>query len=248
MEVYMGFIHVQGLEDAFISRLVEERKRGIYIHLQQFIERVNPAIEQLNLLIRIGAFRFTGKNKKELLWEANFLQKKNKNHHTENALFKEKPLAFQLPELKQHPLDDAMDEIELLGFPVGNVFDLVDDQPADYISARALESYIGQEISMLGYLITIKPVHTIHNEVMQFGTFIDANGDWLDTMHFPPVDRQYPLTGKGFYRLKGKVVEEFGVCSLEVNFCRKTGIRDKDGKGNATPKDKTDQQPFVERG
>jgi DNA polymerase-3 subunit alpha len=232
-DVYIGFIHVQGLEETFAAGIVEERNaHGVYQHLQHFIERTKPQIEQLNLLIRVGALRGSGKNKKELLWEANFLQKKSKNHPTTNPLFIEKPIKFHLPALKQHPLDDAIDEIELLGFPLCNVFELVNDNPFNYIPAADLQKYIGQEIQVLGYLIVTKPVNTIHKQVMYFGTFIDAAGDWLDTIHFPPVEKQYPLTGKGFYQMKGKVVEEFGVYSVEVHFCKKLGIRDRADQAN----------------
>lgn len=75
--VYMSFIHVQGLEEALIAKIIEERNRnGNYLHLQDFIERTRPGIEQLNTLIRIGTLRFTGKNKKELMWEAILLTEK----------------------------------------------------------------------------------------------------------------------------------------------------------------------------
>ena len=116
--VFMGFIHVQGLEEQFVASVLENRKRdGLFLNLSDFIERLLPGIEQLNILIRIGAFRFTGKSKKELLWEANFLNRKKSAQERSGFLFHEKPQAFHLPELKQHPLDDALDEIELLGFP-----------------------------------------------------------------------------------------------------------------------------------
>jgi DNA polymerase-3 subunit alpha len=248
-EVYIGFIHLSGLEEQFASRFLEERlQHGEFIHLQHFIERMAPSIEQLNLLIRIGAFRFTGKSKKTLLWEANFLQKKNKMHSAEAILFAEQPVTFELPALAQHPLDDAIDEIELIGFPLCNVFELVDDDPAAYVKARELPQFLGKEVSVLGYLIVTKPVNTIHNETMYFGTFIDVKGDWLDTIHFPSVEKRYPLTGKGFYQMKGKVVEEFGVYSVEVNFCKKTGIRDRAQKANELFKDdKSYQQVFVKR-
>jgi hypothetical protein len=42
------------------------------------MERVPAGIEQVKILIRCGAFRFTGKTKKELLWEAHFLTTKEK--------------------------------------------------------------------------------------------------------------------------------------------------------------------------
>ena len=56
INVYMGFIHVQGLQEALILQIIEQRNRhGNYLYLQDFIERTRPGIEQLNILIRIGA-------------------------------------------------------------------------------------------------------------------------------------------------------------------------------------------------
>ena len=232
--VHMGFIHIDGLEEKLCADLIRERtKSGNYLHLQDFIERLRPGLEQLNILIRIGAFRFTGKNKKELLWEANFLQKKNSNHSTAGSLFKEKPLEFRLPILQQNPLDDAIDEIELLGFPLCNVFELADDDLTKYIPAAEISNHLGKEVLVLGYLITSKPVNTIHNETMVFHTFLDSEGNWLDTVFFPPVVKRTQVNGKGFYRMQGKVVEEFGVYSVEVNYAKKIGIKSRDQKPNA---------------
>lgn len=248
-DVHMGFIHIQGLEEALILQLTDERtKNGNYHHLQDFIERVKPGIEQLNILIRIGAFRFSGKNKKELLWEANFLQKKNSKHTVDSLLFKDTPVAFQLPALNQQPLDDAIDEIELIGFPICNVFELADDDPNNYLPADEIEKHLGKEVHVLGYLITTKPVQTIKKEMMYFHTFIDAKGDWLDTVFFPQTANHSPVTGKGFYSMKGKVVEEFGVYSVEVSYCKKIGIKDRAQKANELlKKDKKVEQMLVER-
>ncbi|MES2647652.1 MAG: DNA polymerase III subunit alpha [Bacteroidota bacterium] len=231
--VHIGFIHVHGLEETLILHLLEDRGQfGEFEHLQDLIERVKPGLEQLNTLIRIGALRFTGRNKKELLWEANFLQKKSSKHSVDSLLFKEEPVTFQLPVLHQQPLDDAIDEIELLGFPVCNVFELVTDNPGSYIAASEIENLLGKEVMVLGYLITSKPVHTIRNETMYFHTFIDANGDWLDTVFFPQTARRYPVTGKGFYSMKGKVIEEFGVYTVDVYYSNKIGIKDRAQKAN----------------
>ncbi len=77
-EVYVGFIHIKGLQTKLTETIIEERKAsGTYLHLPDFIERANAGLEQINTLISVGAFYFTGKSKKRLLWEANFLQKKN---------------------------------------------------------------------------------------------------------------------------------------------------------------------------
>jgi DNA-directed DNA polymerase III PolC len=231
--VFMGFVHVQGLEEQSMLSTIENRKRaGPFLHLPDFIERLNPGIEQLNILIRIGAFRFCGKTKKELLWEANFLYKKNTSPPGSGFLFREQPQQFQLPELVQHPLDDALDEIELLGFPLCNVFELAKEDPRDFLPARDLFLYHGKQVSVMGYLITSKPVNTITNEIMHFHTFLDAEGEWLDCIFFPNTSRYHPVTGKGFYAMKGKVVEEFGVYSVEVTECRKIGLRERNAFPN----------------
>ncbi len=226
--VIMGFIHVQGLEEHLIQSLIENRmKMGEFENLSDFIERVSPGMEQLNILIRIGAFRFSGKTKKELLWEANFLHKKNTSPSTTGFLFHEEPLHFKLPELIQHPLDDALDEIELLGFPLCNIFELSMEDPLNFLPARELPHCLGKQVSIMGYLVTSKPVNTITNETMHFHTFLDAEGEWLDCIFFPATSRYFPVTGKGFYAMKGKVVDEFGVYSVEVTECRKIGLRDR---------------------
>jgi DNA polymerase-3 subunit alpha len=231
--VTIGFVHIQGLEQELATKIIDERNRdGKYKHLQDFIERIKPGIEQLNLLIRIGAFRFTGKNKKELLWEANFLHKKTLHHDTNSLLIPDEPVEFSLPALKQFPLDDAIDEIEILGFPVCNPFMLVNDELGRYIPATDIHLHHGKEIEVLGYLVTSKPVYTIKKETMYFHTFIDANGDWLDTIFFPDTASRYPVTGRGFYSMKGKVVDDFGVYSVEVSYCKKIGIKDRTEVGN----------------
>ena len=61
---------------------------------------------------------------------------------------------------------------------------------------------------------------------MNFGTFIDVAGDTIDTVHFPEAVRKYPFMGKGIYRMKGRVTEEFGYYSLEVGQMEKLRLID----------------------
>ena len=229
-DVYVGFVHVRGLEFSFVERLLEERqRRGGYISLPDFIERTAAGSEQLELLIRVGALRFTGKSKKQLLWEGDFLQKKNKAHSAVcQPLFREAPVSYTLPVLPGHLLDDCYDDIELLGFPVDDPFTLVDDDPGRYVAARGIGDFLGQVVTVLGYHVTHKPVRTVKDEMMSFGTFLDAAKDWVDTVHFPVIHARYPPRA-GFYRISGKVVEEFGVYSIEVTHLEKVGIKQRTG-------------------
>jgi DNA polymerase-3 subunit alpha len=160
------------------------------------------------------------------LWEANFLQKKNQPElHAGLALFDEPPVEFTLPKLVDYPLDDLYDEIEILGFTLSNPFALVDDDPSKYVMARDLEKYNGKIVTVLAYFIARKHVVTKHNDEMFFGTFVDAELDWIDTVHFPDIAKNYPLHTGGFYRMMGKVVEDFGVYSLEVHKMLRVGYK-----------------------
>ncbi|GAC1388293.1 MAG: hypothetical protein NVSMB45_18080 [Ginsengibacter sp.] len=226
-EVYAGFIHIKRLQSKLLERIIQERNaNGPYLQLQDFIERTNVGLEQLNTLISIGAFRFTGKSKKRLLWEANFLQKKNQSAlHIGNALFNDQPVEFTLPELIDNPLDDLYDEMEIMGFTVTNPFLMVDDDPNKYVQANDMCKHFGKTITSLVYFIARKHVITKNDDEMFFGTFVDKNLDWIDTVHFPDSARNYPLHTSGFYRVTGKVVEDFGVFSLEVYRMIKVGYK-----------------------
>lgn len=228
-DVYVGFVHLKSFQEELAENIIEQRRKyGHFLHLQDFIERTGITLEQLNILVSIGAFRFTGKTKKHLLWEANFFQKKNKTHVPDSSsLFQEKPLDFTLPELADHPLDDLYDELEILDFPLCNPFALVGEDPYQHVLAKDLHKFIGKNVTVITYFINHKVVPTVRNDIMTFGTFIDANLDWIDTVHFPQALQRYPLQGKGFYRITGKVVEEFGVYSIEVSKMIKAGYKER---------------------
>jgi DNA-directed DNA polymerase III PolC len=227
-DVFVGFIHVKGLEQAFVERVLEMREHfGPYTGLADLIERTAVTSEQLDILIRTDALRFTGKSKKQLLWEGDFLQKKTRHSAAmPNPLFREAPLSFTLPVLPVYPLEDYYDDVELLGFPVDDPFVLADDDPSRYLPARDLPNHIGHIVTVFGYHITHKPVRTIKGETMSFGAFLDVNRDWIDTVHFPPIHAAHPPQA-GFYRITGKVIEEFGVCNLEVTHIEKAGIKNR---------------------
>jgi error-prone DNA polymerase len=225
--IFIGFIHVQNLENKLADLLVEERnKNGLYVDLPDFIKRTSITREQLILLIRLNAFRFTGKTKKELLWEAHMLLTSKEKKPQMKNLFEEKPKTFQLPPLEQEAIEDAYDELELLGFPASmTMFDLLKTNFRGNILARNLKDNIGKTIRILGNLVNIKYVRTVKNETMHFGCFLDTEGEFFDTVNFPDSLRNYPFKGSGVYLILGKVVEEFGFPSIEVHKMAKLPLK-----------------------
>ena len=84
---------------------------------------------------------------------------------------------------------------------------------------------------------------------MCFGTFLDCNGDWIDTVHFQPSLKKYPIQGKVVYKITGKVVAEFNFITIEVSKLERQHYRS-DIKTTAfynpkdNPKDKDNNNPF----
>ena len=64
--------------------------------------------------------------------------------------------------------------------------------------------------------MTIKYVTTVKRDMMNFGTFLDHEGNFFDTTHFSYSLNRFPFRGKGVYLILGKVVAEFGFPSVEV--------------------------------
>ena len=225
-DVFIGFVHVGNLENATGRAIQEEReKNGPFSSLEEFIHRVEVTLEQLILLIRIGALRFTGKKKAELLWEVHLLLGKHKPNTHFQSLFPVRSRPFRLPELQHLPVEDAYDEIELLGWPVSmTAFDLLQTRFRGEIMARQLSAFIGKKVRMMGNLVTVKYVRTVKREIMHFAAFLDAEGEFFDTVHFPDSLTRFPFRGDGVYLILGKVVEEFGFPSLEVEKMEKMPI------------------------
>lgn len=217
-DAYLGFIGIQGLEEKVIKIIPHERAaNGPYLHLEDFVKRTCIPLEQAIILIRLGALRFTGKDRKTLLWDVHqylgFKQKKV--NHAE--LFKISYKTYQLPALADSDLENAYTELELLGYPLNyNMFDFLKTPFRGEVMAADLPRYLGQTVRMVGNYVCEKTVHTVKNNKMWFGTFLDARGDFFDTTHFPNTSPQYPFKGKGCYLILGKVVEDFGFQSIEV--------------------------------
>lgn len=219
IDAYLGFIGINGLENKYIELIPQERKTGgIFIGLEDFLKRTAIGLEQAVILIRVGAMRFTGKSKKTLLWDVHMLLggKSKPTNHSE--LFKIEAVEYAMPELRGTKIEDAYHELELLGFTLTlSMFDLLKTTYRGGIRTNDLIKYLGQTVKMVGWYVCEKTVHTKNNKKMWFGTFLDADGNFFDTTHFPNNTPTYPFKGSGCYLILGKVVEDFGFPSIEVS-------------------------------
>ncbi|AWX43601.1 DNA-directed DNA polymerase [Flagellimonas maritima] len=215
-DIFLGFQHLQGLEKRTMIAIVEVRVNGKFHSLEDFIERVPLGIEQLDILIRIDTFKCLGKEKRSLLWQAHYAYNNMTVHREQQPLFKVQHRHFTLPKFTVTDLENAFDQMELLKFTLCDPFLLLEKPPTNKLLSMNLASHLDKEVMIYGYLVTAKNTSTHKGDAMYFGTFLDQAGEWIDTVHFPPVAKSYPFRGKGIYRITGKVVSEFGFLSIEV--------------------------------
>lgn len=224
--IYLGFGYLKSLEVLVIKRILTERQLyGSYKSLDDFIDRVIISIEQLTILIRIDAFRFTGRSKIELLWQAIFKLQATKARTSQAKLFKPKHKQFQLPSLKTSLVENAYDQLELLGFPLCNYFDLIDEPLHHHILASDMKNHINQRVLLYGTLVNTRFHKSSQGKLMRFCTFTDREGAYFDTVHFTKVVDTYPITGIGVYACYAKVTEEFDFCSLDIIWSKKLAFK-----------------------
>ncbi|RMB62957.1 DNA polymerase III subunit alpha [Dokdonia sinensis] len=215
-EIYLGFQHIQGLEKQIMIDIMNDRHINTFTSLDNFKERIEISLEQLDLLVRINAFRTINKDKRALLWEVYFKESNAPKDINQQKLFKTSIKDFILPKFPITDLEKAFDQLELLGFPLFDPFLILQEEPSHHLIASELSGYLNKQITIYGYLVTAKKTSTSRGDRMCFGTFLDLTGKWLDTVHFPPSLKKWPFQGKGVYRISGKVVTEFGFLTLEV--------------------------------
>lgn len=214
--IYLGMMYLRDLESRVVERILKERiLHGYFVSLEDFLDRVTISVEQLSILIRIDAFRFTKINKHELLWKAHLMLSKN-DRLEHPKLFPPRHQKFQIPKLHTTNLETAFEQLELLGFSLCSPFELLAEPLKNSNGQQNLKRYLNKHIDIYGYLITVKNTSTHNGKHMHFATMVDQHGEVFDTVLFPPVAAKYHFRGKGIYRFYGKVVEEFGFLSIEV--------------------------------
>jgi len=216
--LYLGFQHLKSLDLKTAELLVSERlENGLYTSLEDFINRVPIGIEGIQILIFIGAFRFTGKPKNELLIIARLILINFKPEHRHLLLIREPVKEYKLPTVERSPFEDAFDEIELLDFPVSvTPFNLLQTKFRGDVMARDLTKHHKKTVRMLAYLISRKHVPTKRGD-MYFGTWIDAEGEFFDTAHFADCLKQYPFKGGGCYLLLGQVEVDYHFPTITIS-------------------------------
>ena len=217
IDIYLGFMLLNNLNSDFIQNIVSERElNGAFTSVENFINRVQTGLESIQTLIFIGAFRGTRKSKSQLIIEARMLLVNHKASINSPLLIDEPTKEFQFPLIERSYLEDAFDEMELLGFPVScTPFELLETNYKSNVVAKNLINHIKKEVKLIAYLVSIKQVPTKAG-MMFFGTWIDDDGDYFDTAHFPKSLINYSFKGGGCYLLLGIVEVDYHFPTITI--------------------------------
>jgi len=216
-KIYLGFHLIKSFDSQMGKKITEERvHHGPFSDLNDFLERIPIGIEQLILLMRMDAFLFTGKDKRTLLWEAHLKVNKSMNPISHQDLFRLAPKEYKIPALSHSKEEAIFDQMELLEFPILSPFTIVRPDPTPFILAKDLHRFEKKNVWIKGYLIHAKRTITSKGEHMFFGTFLDEEGEWLDTVHFPQVAARFPFRGKGIYKIYGTVLMEYDCTNIQA--------------------------------
>lgn len=222
-EMRIGYMQIQGLSKKCSETLLREReKKGPYSSFTDFLKRIRLDQSDIRLLVRAGCFdNIEGiKRRPALQWELLAAHRQKGTGET-LPLFDDGPI--NLPETLPYDEKTVLNqEIDTLGMLASRhpltlyreVLGRVNTVPA-----VELGEHVGEKVTMAGWWITGKPVSTKHGEPMEFVTFEDTTATF-ETTFFPRAYARFcqKLTRHRPYLLRGRVEEEFGVATLNVQW------------------------------
>lgn len=188
----------KGLTDRTVKRLLAERARKPFASLGDFHDRVQPLPEELEAMIRAGAFDEFGQTRARQFWEAQY------RHRTfGGANASGQGWLLPPPSLDQFPTmplcepthrERLESENELFGYAVsGHPLERFADVAWDtYCPVARLGQHVGETVVTCGLVVEQRTHHQITGEAMKFLTLADWTG-MVETELFAATYRSYGL-------------------------------------------------------
>ncbi len=233
-ELRVGLMQVKGLHEETLGALLAERAAaGPFASFVDLRRRASVPPGDAELLVKSGACDSMagGRARAELLWELYLDSReagasrpgRTASHRSGAAtaldLFPPPPVGA--------PRAPAYDRVTMLRHEIETLGFLISTHPLEayeaamrqrvVVAARDLDRHVGQRVTTLGWHVTSKLAHTKNDEPMEFVTFEDTTG-LIDATFFPRAYDRFChlLTSTRPFLLTGRVEEEYGVCTLNV--------------------------------
>ncbi len=221
--VRVGLMQVQGLGHKAVEALLRARREGgTFGNFRDFLHRVSIDPADATVLVKAGCFdALEGKERRPgLLWE--LLAFRNRFDRRGSGLLFE---GGDAPTPSPPAYDDKTvlrQEMETLGMLLSCHPLLLHRREIARINpvqANQMNCWVGRYVTMIGWWVTGKTVQDKDGRPMEFVSFEDTTAIF-DVTFFPKAYQRFcqKLTRHRPYLLKGKVEEEFGVATLNVEW------------------------------
>jgi DNA polymerase III alpha subunit len=214
--VRVGLGQIRALSSDGAERVFESRTDGPFVSMEDLLSRCPLPVHAAQGLILAGAFdSLHGPGCRAPLLRQ--LAELSTGPRRRDLMLIPPPATWYAA-----PMDyrlARMQEMEALGFPlVGHPLDLVDAPGLDGWGSAAIPHRVGQQVRLLGWYVTAKPVQTKHGDEMAFVSFEDRHASF-ETVAFPEQYRrvQHDVRPDRAYVIEGRVTEEWGVCTVEIH-------------------------------
>ncbi|MDB6129547.1 MAG: polymerase [Verrucomicrobiales bacterium] len=189
---------VKGLSNRTIERTLAAFQQGSFASLLDFYRRVAPGGEELESIIRAGAFDEFGETRTRQFWQAQHLLKTfGCTKEPDQGWLIPPPGLEQLPGI---PLSEPthferlQSETEMFGFTVsGHPLELFPDVAWDtYCPVNRLAEFVGETITACGLVVEQRTHHQVTGEPMKFLSLADWTGI-VETELFAQTYKSYGL-------------------------------------------------------
>ena len=197
-EVRGPLTRLKGLTHRISEKMIDARAQGPFASMADFFHRVAPSGEELESMIRAGAFDEFGEKRTRQFWQAQYLLRTFGSSSEPDQGWLIPPAdPAKLPHLsviEPTRQERLRAETELFGFAVsGHPLELFDHIAWDtYCPVSRLAEFVGQTVHLCGLIVEQRIHHQITGEPMKFLTLADWTG-MIETELFAQTYKTYGL-------------------------------------------------------
>lgn len=219
----VGLMQIQGLSTHAVKELLLKREqKGPFLGFNDFLDRVKMAPSDALLLVKAGCFdTLEGMQRRPgLIWELLARQRRFDSSGS-GLLFESNDAPLPNP-VSYDDKTILRQEVETTGMllcchPL--VLHRKEIARLKPVRADRMSEWVGRYVSMIGWWVTGKTVRDKNGRPMEFVSFEDTSAIY-DVTFFPRAYERFcrKLTRHRPYLLKGKIEEDFGVATLNVEW------------------------------
>lgn len=197
-QIRVPVTRVKGLSERMTDRMLEARKQGEFASVTDFFHRVRPSCEELEAMVRAGAFDTFGESRTRQFWSAQYLVRTygGASHAGQSWLIPpaDPSTLPQIPAVEPTRYERLQWEADLFGFAVsGHPLELFRDIAWNtYCPVNRLGGFVGQTVIVCGLVVEQRIHQQLNGEPMKFLSLADWTGI-IETELFAKTYRSYGL-------------------------------------------------------